>query len=202
MTKCKCNLRNIVKKYKYWFDDLGRFAWAENVITGETEEVKNSVEFKEKGFGKWYYCKKCGHVGEFEDFKALKGDRERMRMKWLNDKHEMRFEKLSKCEYGYWSDDVEKNVAMYIMSGNEGLYNKSNELYNFAKDEFIFDLEEDGDGYRIKWRSPLSSSERKLITLAFDLFSGNDNVGIMELFSSLDSENRELALNAIIYRFG
>lgn len=123
-------------------------------------------------------------------------------MKFLSKEHEERFNELMKRGRGVSSSDIERIIPMYIMSGNNDLYSKSKELYDFAKGEFIFDLKEDENGnFKIQWKRPLSSSETKLITLAFDLFGGNNNVSVFELFNVLDRRNTELVLNAIKYRF-
>lgn len=122
-------------------------------------------------------------------------------MKFLNVEHEKRFEELCKRGRCIAQSDVENKVVMFIIAGNKDLYDKSNELYDFNRQEFIFDLKEEDGKFKIVWRRPLSSSETKLITLAFDLFSFNNNVGVVELFNVLDSRNRDLALKAIEYRF-
>ncbi|HFF9318011.1 TPA: DUF6075 family protein [Clostridium perfringens] len=123
-------------------------------------------------------------------------------MNFLNKEHEERFNELIKRGKGIYLSDIERIVSMYIMSGNEDLYSKSKELYNFSKGEFIFDLEEDERGnFKVQWKRPLSSSEKKLMLLSFDMFSGNNNVGIDELFSVLDRNNKELALRAIAMRY-
>lgn len=123
-------------------------------------------------------------------------------MKFIDNEHEKRFEELKNRNKNFSINDIERASALYIISANEELFCKSKELYDFEKEEFIFDLEKDEKGdYKIKWKTPLSSSEKNLITLAFDLFSSNNNIGVMQLFNTLDKNNIEIALRAIAYRF-
>lgn len=122
-------------------------------------------------------------------------------MKFLSKEHQERYDDLMSRGRGVSSTDRERAVVMYIISGNRDLYSKAKSLFDFNEGRFIFDKEETEDGnYNIVWR-PLSTSETMLITLAFDLYSSNYNVYVYQLFRCLDSNNRELALNAISYRF-
>lgn len=120
-------------------------------------------------------------------------------MKFLNEKHKLRFEELTKCIH---QDDKERLIAMFVLSGNDALYSKSNKLYDFKNNEFIFDIKENEDGQReIYWKASLSSSEEKLALLALSLYGARNHVGVYELFRCLDNENTRLALNAIEYAF-
>ena len=118
-------------------------------------------------------------------------------MRFLNEEHEKRYNEL--IEKGEISQgDEERKIVMFVFAGNEALYKKAEELYDFKDGYFKFDLDYDEKGNKIiKWLVPLSSSERVLATLAFDIFSANNNVGVHELFRVLDSCNTRLALNAI-----
>ena len=121
-------------------------------------------------------------------------------MRFLRDVHKERFEELMKR--ADIRGDIEREVVMYIISGGTGLYDKANRLYDFKKNEFIFDIEEDENGeIEIIWKASLSSSQEKLMRLAFSLFSGRDKIGVVELFRVLDSNNKSLALNAISMRY-
>ncbi len=119
---------------------------------------------------------------------------------FLNDEHKTKFEDL--CKKANIKNDVERKCVMYIIAGGSGLYSKADKLYDFQKNEFIFDIKENEDGKKeILWKASLSSSQEKLMLLAFSLYSGRDNVGVVELFNTLDSNNRILALNVISARY-
>lgn len=121
-------------------------------------------------------------------------------MKFLSKEHEERYNNLvSRADI---KGDIEREIAMYVISGNSDLYSKSNKMYDFNNNEFIFDIEENEDGeIEIIWKASLSSSQEKLMRLAFSLFSGTNKVGVVELFRVLDDNNTKLALNAIQYRY-
>lgn len=121
-------------------------------------------------------------------------------MNFLNKEHEERFNDL--VRRGNMKGDIEREIAMYIIAGNSDLYSKSNKMYDFKKNQFIFDMEESEDGeIEIIWKASLSSSQEKLMRLAFSLFSGRDKIGVVELFRVLDNNNKRLALNAISMRY-
>lgn len=120
-------------------------------------------------------------------------------MNFINEKHEERFKELTK---NIGLTDRERRVAMYILSGNSDLYSNVSSIYDFKDGYFKMDLDEDEKGNTvIKWKIPFSSSEKALVTLAFDLFSGNSTIGVYDVFRSLDIQNRELALSALRYAF-
>lgn len=117
-------------------------------------------------------------------------------MKFLNKKHEERYEEL--LRKGNIKGDIEREIAMYILSGNDNLYSKSSKLYDFEENQFVFDLETSEDGQReIVWKVGMSSSEERLCLLAFSLYAGSNKVGVVELFRVLDKNNTRLALNAL-----
>lgn len=120
-------------------------------------------------------------------------------MKFLNEKHKLRFEELTKSIH---PGDKERLVAMFVFAGNDALYSKSSKLYDFKKNEFIFDVKENEEGENeIWWKASLSSSEEKLALLALSLYGARNHVGVYELFRCLDDKNTRLALNAIEYAF-
>lgn len=121
-------------------------------------------------------------------------------MEFLNKIHEERYVDL--VARGRIQGDIEREIAMYIISGGTGLYEKVEQMYDFKENAFLFDIEENEDGEReIMWRASLSSSQDKLMRLAFSLFSSRDRIGVVELFRVLDKNNTILALNAIQYRY-
>lgn len=121
-------------------------------------------------------------------------------MKFINKEHEERFNYL--IGRGISETDIERVPGMFIMSGNKELFDKANELFDFEKSRYRVEYKEGEDGIRkIHFERPLSSSEKRLMILAFDMYSGSNNIGVDELFSCLDRRNRELALRAIAMRY-
>lgn len=117
-------------------------------------------------------------------------------MNFLSKEHEENYKEL--LQRGNITNDIEREVAMYIIAGGSDLYSKANKLYDFKENQFIFDLKENEDGeVEIWWKASLSSSQDRLMRLAFSLYSGRDRVGVVELFRVLDENNKRLALNAI-----
>lgn len=123
-------------------------------------------------------------------------------MNFISAEHKGRFEDLMSRGRGISINDIERVAPMYLMSANVDLFYKANDLYDFAKGEFIVDVIVDNEGnLKAKFKESLSSSERRMMLLAFDMYSGNDNVSVNELFSCLDSNNREIVLRAIAMRY-
>ena len=119
-------------------------------------------------------------------------------MKFMNEKHEERYNDLMKRGKGVRPEDWERIPVMYVLSGNEDLYDKANDLYDFKTGYFKVEYVEDEKGNnKVTWGIPLSSSERVMTTLAFDIFAGEYNVSVHELFRVLDSNNTRLALRTI-----
>lgn len=117
-------------------------------------------------------------------------------MNFLNAEHKERYDEL--VRRGRISGDIEREVVMYVISGNSDLYSRINKLYDFKKNQFIFEFEENEDGQEeVCWKASLSSSQEKLMLLALSLYSGRNYVGVVELFRVLDKNNKALALNAI-----
>lgn len=92
------------------------------------------------------------------------------------------------------TSDLERLSMFYIFSGNDDLYNKVNFLYNFDENVIIADCLEN-------CHQDFSGSSKSLIRLAFNLFNGYPG-DINEIFQSLDSQNANLAINAIKLRYG
>lgn len=117
-------------------------------------------------------------------------------MEFLNDNHKERFEKLM-LKGNISKTDKERYIGMYVISGDEYLFDKIEDLYNFDDRCYIVDFVED----KLKFKRDLSTSEKAIMTFAFDIFTGENNIGINDLFSVLDIQNRQLILNAIKYRY-
>ena len=119
---------------------------------------------------------------------------------FISEEHKERYEELiRKASFG---NDIERAIAMFVIAGGKGLYEKADKLYDFKKNQFIFDIKENEKGENeIWWKASLSSSQEKLMLLAFSLYSGRDRIGVVELFRALDDNNKRLALNAISLRY-
>lgn len=103
-----------------------------------------------------------------------------------------RFNYLIKRD-GTSKKDLERKALFYIVAGNEDIYSKVDYIYDFderaIKPECLESQEVD-----------FCSSSRRLVKLAFNLFNGFP-VDVMDIFSSLDENNFNLALQAIRIRF-
>lgn len=88
--------------------------------------------------------------------------------------------------------DNERRAIFTIFSENEDLYSKVNSLYDFHNHWIKTDCFEKVD---------LSSGNRKMVELAFNLYNNYDCSTPLEIFSHLDSDNYNLAMKAINIRF-
>lgn len=90
------------------------------------------------------------------------------------------------------STDRERIALFCIISGIHGLYTNVDSLYDFENHWIKDDCFEKVD---------FSSGTRKLVQLAFNLYNNNPSPTPIEIFSSLDSDNYDLAMRAINVRF-
>lgn len=106
---------------------------------------------------------------------------------------EDRFNQLLEKD-GTHDDDLERKALLYIMAGNDDLYNKADFIYDF-KDRIINPecLESEEVDF--------CSSSRKLIKLAYNLYNSRHGADVVDTFYLLDNNNFNLALNAIKLRF-
>ncbi|WP_175638335.1 DUF6075 family protein [Metabacillus schmidteae] len=88
--------------------------------------------------------------------------------------------------------DVERKAMFYIFSGISELADKIPFFYDFS--ERMIRIE----GYD---EASLSSSEKSLVKLGFNLYNNSPCGTVVDLFGNLDEKNRMLALNAIQFRF-
>lgn len=96
------------------------------------------------------------------------------------------------------SADVERAALFFIMSGSDWLYDRKDMIYDFEKNCLKLDFDENGD---LLDNLYLSSSELSLLKLAIQLYNGNGATSVNEIFNTLDSDNANLALNAIKIRY-
>lgn len=106
-----------------------------------------------------------------------------------------RYEELLK-KSGVNEKDVERKALFYILANNDDLYSKIHHLYNFQHDYAETDCFEKG-------LVDFTSGSSALIRLGFNLFNGyKDNKSdVLNILSKLDSDNFELAMEAIQIRF-
>ena len=118
-------------------------------------------------------------------------------MYFLDNSHKERFNKL--IEYGDINiEDIERISFFYIIAGNENLYSKIINIYDFEGNKLKVKIDEEGN---LHCNVDLSSGIKSLIYLAIQLYNGIGNRNVMQTFGCLDSTNSKLALEAIKLRF-
>src|SRR5699024_11151407 len=89
-------------------------------------------------------------------------------------------------------NDNERKAMFTIFAGNDELYSKIDDLYDFEERGININAFEEVD---------LSSGTYQLVKLAFNLYVCQNEANVAEVFRSLDSENYKLAKKAIDVRF-
>ena len=89
--------------------------------------------------------------------------------------------------------DVERKALFRIFSTDD-LFRKVTHLYDFKEHSIKPESLENGE-------VDLSSSSRKLVMAAFNLYNGHYKADLCDTFASLDDENFELVIQAIKIRF-
>lgn len=89
--------------------------------------------------------------------------------------------------------DVERK-ALFLILSNDDLFGKVTHLYDFQEHSIKPDSLDNGE-------VDLSSSSRKLVMAAFNLFNGHYTADIFDTFAGLDDENFDLVIQAIKIRF-
>ena len=120
-------------------------------------------------------------------------------MEFLSQEHEKNFNNLIK-KGDVRSGDIERKSMFYIISGNNDLFKQVNNIYNFKDDE-LQERKETLEGDLYFPNILTSNSSQKLLNLAVQLFNNTKDQNVLDTFSGLDSENFQLALNAIRLRF-
>ena len=101
---------------------------------------------------------------------------------------------------GTKAGDQERQALFFILAGNDELYNKIHNIYDFKGRMIKHDLLEVNEDSPDYIAEP-SSSGTKLIRLAFNLYNSKNKADICDTFAGLDRSNFELALTAIKIRF-
>ena len=89
--------------------------------------------------------------------------------------------------------DVERKALLLIFSTDD-LYRKVTHLYDFKEHSIKPESLENGE-------VDLSSSSRKLVMAAFNLYNGHYKADICDTFAGLDDEKFDLLIQAIKIRF-
>jgi hypothetical protein len=115
---------------------------------------------------------------------------------FLSHDHEERFNELLERDNTRLKDN-ERQALFFVLSGNEDLFRKIDNFYDF-EDHSIRP-----EGFN---EVDLTSSTKALVELAFNLYNNYSHVesemkSVLDLFASLDENNFELALMAIRVRF-
>ncbi len=115
-----------------------------------------------------------------------------MEILFLDEQHEERFSTLI-IEADTSVADMERNALFYLISGNQELYAHRYDIYDFQRN-MLKDR---------KLINKISSSGRQLIKLGIHLYNtcAQKNINVCDLFSILDEQNQQLALNTICLRF-
>ena len=89
--------------------------------------------------------------------------------------------------------DAERAALFYIFAHNDKLYRIVDHLYDFEENGINPEcLDSDLD---------LTHSDRVLIKLAFNLYNGFESDTALNTFAALDSDNFDIAMDAIKLRF-
>lgn len=89
--------------------------------------------------------------------------------------------------------DVERK-ALFLIFSNDDLFGKVTHLYDFKEHSIKPESLENGE-------VDLSSSSRKLVLAAFNLYNGHYEADICDTFAGLDDGNFALLIQAIKIRF-
>ncbi len=89
--------------------------------------------------------------------------------------------------------DVERK-ALFLIFSNDDLFGKVTHLYDFKNHSIKPESLENGV-------VDLSSSSRKLVLVAFNLYNGHYEADIHDTFAGLDNANFHLVIHAIKIRF-
>ena len=84
--------------------------------------------------------------------------------------------------------------ALFLIFSNDDLFGKVTHLYDFNEHSIKPESLENGE-------VDLSSSSRKLVMAAFNLYNGHYKADLCDTFAGLDDENFDLMIQAIKIRF-
>ncbi|MGL5649636.1 MAG: hypothetical protein ACRDDY_17530 [Clostridium sp.] len=120
-------------------------------------------------------------------------------MEFLNKQHEERFLYMEN-KSGKTLKNKEYELLYFIISGNEGLWNKKDIILSEDFDELIIDLTLDKN--RCVDSEKLNNSERKLLNLGINMFNIRlAKMPLAEIMYDLDSLDQRLAFNLIKFKY-
>ena len=90
-------------------------------------------------------------------------------------------------------NDVERK-SLFLIFSTDDLFGKVTHLYDFKEHSIKPQSLKNGE-------VDLSSSSRKLVMAAFNLYNGHYKADLCDTFASLDDENFNLVIQAIKIRF-
>ena len=90
-------------------------------------------------------------------------------------------------------NDVERK-SLFLIFSTDDLFGKVTHLYDFKEHSIKPESLENGE-------VNLSSSSRKLVMAAFNLYNGHYEADIFDTFAGLDDKNFNLVIQAIKIRF-
>lgn len=108
--------------------------------------------------------------------------------------HKQQYDELLQKDNTH-TEDIERRVLFYLLSGNRELYGKHRHIYDFKHHGIKNCIREGGVDF--------SSGIKSLIRPGFNLYNGyiDDFTSPDQLFYHLDESNRILALNALDIRY-
>ena len=121
-------------------------------------------------------------------------------IKFLNNEHKERFNKCIEQD-GTYEYDFERKSLFYILSGNDDLYRRIEDIYDFDDRSINLDV-------ILNKSHELSSAARKMLSLGLNLYNNfkykdfnSSDYSTLELFAGLDEFNFELCIRALRIRF-
>lgn len=121
-------------------------------------------------------------------------------IKFLNEEHKKRYEKCIEKDKTFINDNERKGM-FYILSSNEDIYKKINDLYDFTSRAISFEkfFEVEGE---------LSSAYIKMVYLAYQLYNNfkysdfdRKDLSIIDILAGLDKDNFDVCCYALKIRF-
>lgn len=117
-------------------------------------------------------------------------------MRFISEDHAQNFQNMILKDQIH-PKDLERFALFYIIGGNEDLFSKRHNLYDFKEHSIKPECLTDG-------AVDLCSSSKALVRLAFNLYNGYEDeyTSPRDLLGNLDSKNHLVALHAMDLRFG
>lgn len=121
-------------------------------------------------------------------------------IKFLNEEHKKRYEECIEKDKTFINDNERKGM-FYILSSNEDIYKKINDLYDFTSRAISFEK-------FFKAEGELSSAYIKMVYLAYQLYNNfkysdfdRKDLSIIDILARLDKDNFDVCCYALKIRF-